>query len=155
MFSPETKGSVKTETWNRFQTLVKTARGLPALRARGLCCFGIKPSLIFSVNALENETTSVDLPNMVPRKRHNKLSNEDKEAPAIGLMSLMSTTVTNQNPAPKRIMGQRAAPNNTALEQKGCATLLEVLANKHSFCAVPFCCPKAWATCLPKFPFPK
>ncbi|KAJ9068139.1 hypothetical protein DSO57_1031672 [Entomophthora muscae] len=58
-----------------------------------------------------------------------------KEAPTIGLMSLMSTLVTNQNTAPEESMGQSDALENITPEQKGCATLPEDPVNEHISCA--------------------
>ncbi|KAJ9058801.1 hypothetical protein DSO57_1008331, partial [Entomophthora muscae] len=49
---------------------------------------------------------------MTPSERHNKLPNEGKEAFIIGLMSLMSTLVANQNSTPEESKDQKATPNN-------------------------------------------
>ncbi|KAJ9076058.1 hypothetical protein DSO57_1029784 [Entomophthora muscae] len=79
---------------------------------------------------------------MAPSKGHNELPNRGKKDTTIGLMSLMSTLATNQNPTHEENMSQRATLKNIAPEQKGCATLLGDPANKCPSWPVPFFCLK-------------
>ncbi|KAJ9083786.1 hypothetical protein DSO57_1031202 [Entomophthora muscae] len=67
---------------------------------------------------------------LTPSKRHDGPTNTGKEAPIIGLMSLMSTLVANQNPVPEESMDHRAASKNIVTEEKRYIILLEDPANK-------------------------
>ncbi|KAJ9077428.1 hypothetical protein DSO57_1016735 [Entomophthora muscae] len=57
-------------------------------------------------------------------KDYNQFPNGGKEASPIGLMSLMSVLVANQNTVLEEGVDQKAAPRNTTPKQKGCSTLL-------------------------------
>ncbi|KAJ9086829.1 hypothetical protein DSO57_1039511 [Entomophthora muscae] len=74
---------------------------------------------------------------------------QGKEAPIIGLMSLMSILVANQNPSPEESMGHRAASKNIVTEEKGYIILLEDPANKLPSCASAILPPQN----LGNFPF--
>ncbi|KAJ9076222.1 hypothetical protein DSO57_1028376 [Entomophthora muscae] len=90
--------------------------------------------LIQTSNKTENEDISINLPKMTPRREHNKFLNGGKEIPAIGLLSLRSTLVANQDPSPEENVVLRLTLNNISHEQKGCTTLPEDLANEHPSC---------------------
>ncbi|KAJ9069347.1 hypothetical protein DSO57_1019347 [Entomophthora muscae] len=85
--------------------------------------------------------SSTDLPTVAPTKGHDQSPDGGKVAHILGRMSQISYGVPNQDPAPE---GPAGRPKNISPEQKGCATLLEGLANVCSSCSSAVLLPKPW-----------
>ncbi|KAJ9086279.1 hypothetical protein DSO57_1005843 [Entomophthora muscae] len=100
----------------------------------------------------EREDISIKFPATAPSEGHNKLPSGGKESTSIGLVSLMSTIVTNQNPTPEENLGHRVAPRIFLLNRRVPLPFSNIQPMNTLPVPVPFCCPKIWASHLFEFP---